>query len=74
MRNKPPKEKSHQRNLISLKVKMMKLVRNQRMKLRLPRLKLRRKRNWSKKQRKELRKPPKKLKHKKEKPPLFHQS
>ena len=49
MRNKLLKEKSHQRNSISLKVRTMILVRNQRTKPRMPRKKPKRRRKKLKK-------------------------
>lgn len=55
MRNKLLKVKSLPKNLNSLKVKMMILARNQRMKSRIKRKKPRRRRNWSRRKR---RKPP----------------
>ena len=51
MRHKPPREKSQQKNLNSLKVKMMKLARNQKTRSRIKRRRPRKRRNWSRRKR-----------------------
>lgn len=51
MRNKLLKAKSHQKNLISLKVKTMILARNQKMRPRMLRRKPKRRKNWSRRKR-----------------------